>query len=53
MRLLLDTHTLLWFALDDSQLSATARDLIMRGAREDGAPSELLGDRHQDQYEKV
>jgi PIN domain nuclease of toxin-antitoxin system len=29
MKLLLDTHALLWFALDDSQLSATARELIM------------------------
>jgi len=34
MRLLLDTHTLLWFALDDSQLSATARDLIMSAEHE-------------------
>ena len=29
MRLLLDTHTLLWFALNDPQLSATAMALIM------------------------
>jgi PIN domain nuclease of toxin-antitoxin system len=28
MNLLLDTHTLLWFALDDPQLSARARGLI-------------------------
>ena len=28
MRLLLDTHAFLWFVLDDSQLSATARRLI-------------------------
>lgn len=28
MNLLLDTHTLLWFALGDAQLSATARQLI-------------------------
>ena len=28
MRLLLDTHALLWFALDDPQLSATARAAI-------------------------
>jgi PIN domain nuclease of toxin-antitoxin system len=28
MRLLLDTHTLLWFLLNDSQLSRTARGLI-------------------------
>ena len=28
MKLSLDTHTLLWFALDDSQLSAQARGLI-------------------------
>ena len=28
MKLLLDTHTLLWFALGDSQLSAQARGLI-------------------------
>ena len=29
MRLLLDTHTFLWFLLDDPQLSTTARDLII------------------------
>ncbi len=29
MRLLLDTHTLLWFHLDDPQLSATACTLIL------------------------
>ena len=28
MKLLLDTHTLLWFALGDAQLSAPARQLI-------------------------
>lgn len=28
MRLLLDTHTLLWFYLGDSQLNAAARTLI-------------------------
>jgi len=28
MKLLLDTHALLWMSLDDSQLSDTARDLI-------------------------
>ncbi|MBI1765873.1 MAG: type II toxin-antitoxin system VapC family toxin [Acidobacteria bacterium] len=28
MNLLLDTHTLLWFALGNAQLSATARQLI-------------------------
>jgi PIN domain nuclease of toxin-antitoxin system len=28
VNLLLDTHTLLWFALGDAQLSATARQLI-------------------------
>jgi PIN domain nuclease of toxin-antitoxin system len=28
MRLLLDTHTFLWFVLDDPQLSATAKALI-------------------------
>ena len=28
MNLLLDTHTLLWFALGDAQLSTTARQLI-------------------------
>lgn len=28
MKLLLDTHTLLWFALGDASLSATARQLI-------------------------
>jgi PIN domain nuclease of toxin-antitoxin system len=29
LRLLLDTHTLLWFALGDPQLSATAASLIL------------------------
>ncbi len=29
MRLLLDTHALLWFYLDDPQLSATAKSLIL------------------------
>lgn len=28
MKLLLDTHTLLWFALGDKQLSGTAQQLI-------------------------
>jgi PIN domain nuclease of toxin-antitoxin system len=28
MKLLLDTHTLLWLSLDDPQLSDTARELI-------------------------
>jgi PIN domain nuclease of toxin-antitoxin system len=28
MRLLLDTHTFLWFVLNDSSLSATARTLV-------------------------
>jgi PIN domain nuclease of toxin-antitoxin system len=34
VRLLLDTHTLLWFALNDPQLSATASALIMDPANE-------------------
>ena len=29
MKLLLDTHALLWFYLDDTQLSSTARSLIL------------------------
>jgi PIN domain nuclease of toxin-antitoxin system len=29
MNLLLDTHTLLWFALDDPQLKSTAKSLIV------------------------
>ena len=29
MRLLLDTHTFLWFILDDLKLNTTARDLIV------------------------
>ena len=37
MRLLLDTHTFLWFVADDPQLSAKARDLI-----EDPANQRLL-----------
>jgi len=28
MRILLDTHTFLWFVLGDAQLSSTARSLI-------------------------
>ena len=34
MKLLLDTHTLLWFALTDPQLSGTAMSLIMDPANE-------------------
>lgn len=34
MRLLLDTHTFLWFILDDPQLSATAKSLIEDPANE-------------------
>ena len=34
MRLLLDTHTLLWFALTDPQISSTATSLIMDPANE-------------------
>ena len=34
MRLLLDTHILLWYVLDDPQLSATARALILDPANE-------------------
>jgi PIN domain nuclease of toxin-antitoxin system len=34
MRLLLDTHTLLWFALNDAQLSNTAMGVIMDPANE-------------------
>jgi PIN domain nuclease of toxin-antitoxin system len=34
LRLLLDTHTLLWFALNDPQLSRTAASLIMDSANE-------------------
>ena len=34
MRLLLDTHTLLWFALTDPQLSGAATSLIMDPANE-------------------
>lgn len=37
MKLLLDTHTLLWFVLGDASLSATARQLI-----EDAANSKLV-----------
>jgi PIN domain nuclease of toxin-antitoxin system len=29
VRLSLDTHTFLWFLLDDPQLSTTARDMIV------------------------
>ncbi len=34
MRLLLDTHTLLWFGLNDPQLSSTAKSLIIDPANE-------------------
>jgi len=34
VKLLLDTHTLLWFALTDPQLSGTATTLIMDPANE-------------------
>lgn len=34
MRLLLDTHTVLWFWWDESQLSITARDLILDPANQ-------------------
>ena len=34
MRLLLDTHTLLWFALSDSRLTATAMAHVMDPANE-------------------
>ncbi len=34
MRLLLDTHTFLWFVLDDPQLRSTARSLIEDPANE-------------------
>ena len=34
MRLLLDTHTLLWFALNDPSLSGTAMNLILDPAHE-------------------
>ncbi len=34
MRLLLDSHALLWFALDDPQLSPTARAAILEPANE-------------------
>ncbi len=34
MKLLLDTHTQLWFALTDPQLSSTATTLIMDAANE-------------------
>ena len=32
MRLLLDTHVLLWFYLDDPQLNATARSFILEAS---------------------
>jgi PIN domain nuclease of toxin-antitoxin system len=34
LRLLLDTHTLLWFALNDPQLSSTAMSFIMDPAND-------------------
>jgi len=37
MKILLDTHTFLWFVLGDAQLSSTARSLI-----EDAATTKLI-----------
>ena len=34
MKILLDTHTLLWFALNDPQLSGTAMNWIMDPAND-------------------
>ncbi len=34
MKVLLDTHTFLWWNLDDSQLSTTAREIIRDGQNE-------------------
>lgn len=34
MRLLLDTHSFLWFILDDAQLSSTARKLVADSAND-------------------
>jgi PIN domain nuclease of toxin-antitoxin system len=34
VRALLDTHTFLWWNLDDPQLSATAREFIAKGSNE-------------------
>jgi PIN domain nuclease of toxin-antitoxin system len=34
VRLLIDTHTFLWFALDSPELSSTARDLIIDAENE-------------------
>jgi PIN domain nuclease of toxin-antitoxin system len=34
LKLLLDTHTFLWFVLGDSQLSSTAKTLILDPANE-------------------
>lgn len=34
MRLLLDTHVLLWFQADDPQLSAAARSAVLEPANE-------------------
>ena len=34
MRLLLDTHALLWYALGDPQLSSTAQGLILDPAKQ-------------------
>lgn len=34
MRLLLDTHTLLWYSINDPQLSSTAQKLIVDASNE-------------------
>jgi PIN domain nuclease of toxin-antitoxin system len=47
MNLLLDTHTLLWFALDDVQLSSAAKSLVLDPSnRKFCQPCQLLGNRH-------
>ena len=51
MRLLLDTHTLLWFALTDPQLSSTATSLIMDPANE--KLSQTGSDRHYALYARL
>ena len=39
MKLLLDTHALLWHALNDPQLSADARRAILRRAADENLPA--------------
>ena len=48
MKLLLDTHTLLWFLANDPKLSATAKTAIEDPVNERWLPPQLGGNRPQE-----